>query len=177
MTSQTDDLEKQRINAELTIALMINQDERRVRELCRRLPDHALHILTIHDDTVLHMATHTKTSDFVLSLLDELPHTLLDKMSRQNEAGNTILHETSTNNEAVRVADKLLRLAPGLLGMRNNNGESALFRAARYGRVEVFNFLAGKISAYDQSSKMSFLQRTDKTTVLHMAILSEHYGE
>ncbi|KAL5831146.1 hypothetical protein ACOSQ3_016572 [Xanthoceras sorbifolium] len=173
--SATDDLEKHKINSELYDALMMREDEKKVIELCRKVPDHALHIFTIHDDTVLHMATHTKKSELVLKLLDELPDMYLDKMTRQNQAGNTILHETATSNHALPVADKVLRKAPGLLGMRNNNGESALFRSARYGKAEIFSFLAGKISGYDQASKMSFLQRTDKTTVLHMSILAEHY--
>ncbi|KAH7561037.1 hypothetical protein ACOSP7_016419 [Xanthoceras sorbifolium] len=175
MCSSTDDLEKHKINSELYDALMMREDEKKVIELCRKVPDHALHILTVHDDTVIHMAVYSKKSDLVLKLLDELPDMYLDKMTRQNQAGNTILHETATSNHALPVADKVLRTAPGLLGMRNNNGETALFRSARYGKSEIFNFLAGKLSGYDQASKMPFLQRTDKTSVLHMSILAEHY--
>ncbi|KAJ0084880.1 hypothetical protein Patl1_30690 [Pistacia atlantica] len=167
--------EKHRVNSELYNALMIVEDEEKVIELCRKIPDHALHILTIHDDTVLHMATYSKKEDFVLRLLDELPEHYLDKMTRQNNAGNTILHYTATSNHALRVADKVLKKAPGLLGMRNTNGETALFRAARYGKTDIFNFLAGKVSGYDQTSKHPFLQRTDKTNVLHISILSQHF--
>ncbi|KAL9416220.1 hypothetical protein AB3S75_039418 [Citrus x aurantiifolia] len=65
-------------------------------------------------------------------------------MTRQNKAGNTILHETASSNHALPVADKLFRKAPGLLGMRNNNGGTALLRAAHNGKIEIFNFLAGK---------------------------------
>ncbi|XP_031285132.1 protein ACCELERATED CELL DEATH 6-like [Pistacia vera] len=167
--------EKHRVNSELYNALMIVEDEEKVIELCRKIPDHALHILTIHDDTVLHMATYSKKEHLVLRLLDELPEHYLDKMTRQNNAGNTILHYTATSNHALRVADKVLKKAPGLLGMRNTNGETALFRAARYGKTDIFNFLAGKVSGYDQTSKHPFLQRTDKTNVLHISILSQHF--
>ncbi|KAH9700636.1 ANK REP REGION domain-containing protein [Citrus sinensis] len=166
---------KHKINAELYNALLIREDEQKVIELCRKVPDHALYILTIHDDTVLHMATYSKKSNLVLQLLDELPDQYLDKMTRQNQAGNTILHETATSNHAIPVAEKLLKKAPGLLGMRNNNGETALLRAARYGKGDIFNFLAGRVSGYDLGTKLPFLHRNDKTNVLHIAILSQHF--
>lgn len=63
-------------------------------------------------------------------------------------------------------------MAPGLLGMRNNNKETALLRAARHGKVEIFNFLAGKISGYDDAARLPFLHRYDKTNILHIAILT-----
>ncbi|ESR37812.1 hypothetical protein CICLE_v10029847mg, partial [Citrus x clementina] len=166
---------KHKINAELYNALLIREDEQKVIELCRKVPDHALYILTIHDDTVMHMATYSKKSNLVLQLLDELPDQYLDKMTRQNQAGNTILHETATSNHAIPVAEKLLKKAPGLLGMRNNNGETALLRAARYGKGDIFNFLAGRVSGYDLGTKLPFLHRNDKTNVLHIAILSQHF--
>ncbi|GAY38360.1 hypothetical protein CUMW_036090 [Citrus unshiu] len=175
LKSMEDTDAKLKINSKIYNALMIKQDEQKVIELCRKVPDHALYVFTIHDDTVLHMATYTKKSDLVIKLLDELPDQSLDKMTRQNKAGNTILHETATSNHALPVADKVLRKAPGLLGMRNNNGETALLRAARYGKVDIFNFLAGKISGYDHATRLPFLHRNDKTNVLHIAILSLHF--
>ena len=135
---------KNKINSELYNALMIKQDEQKVIELCRKVPDHSLCVFTIYDDTVLHVAAYTKKSDLVMKLLDELPDQSLDKMTRQNKAGNTILHETASSNHALPVADKLFRKAPGLLGMRNNNGGTALLGAAHNGKIEIFNFLAGK---------------------------------
>ena len=102
---------KLKINSELYNALMIKKDEQKVSELCRKVPDHALYVFTIHDDTVLLMATYTKKSDLVIKLLDELPDQSLDKMTRQNKAGNTIQHETATSNHALPVADTVLRKA------------------------------------------------------------------
>ncbi|GAY32066.1 hypothetical protein CUMW_273190 [Citrus unshiu] len=166
---------RHKINSELFDALMISENEKKVIEVCRKIPDHALHVLTVHDDTVLHMATYFKRDDLALKLLDEIPELYIHKMTRQNKAGNTVLHATATSSRALPVADKLLRKAPGLLGMRNNNGETALFRSARYGKADIFNFLAGKIAGYDQPSKQPFLQRNDQSTVLHMAIISQHF--
>ncbi|KAJ0084881.1 hypothetical protein Patl1_30691 [Pistacia atlantica] len=87
------------------------------------------------------MAAYSKKEHLVLRLLDELPEHYLDKMTHQNNAGNTILHDTATSNHSLRAADKVLKKAPGLLGMRNNNGETALLRA-RYGKTNIFNFHA-----------------------------------
>ncbi|KAH8493403.1 hypothetical protein Peur_061767 [Populus x canadensis] len=165
---------KQKINGNLYYALM-KGDKKRVAELCQKIQDHALHVITVNDDTVLHMATYAKEASLVENLLDELPSHHLDKLTRQNGVGNTILHETATSNHTVAIADKLLKRAPGLLGMRNHNGETALFRAARYGKTDMFNFLAAKVSGYDESGLQFYVQRSDKTTILHMAILSLHF--
>ncbi|KAF2303692.1 hypothetical protein GH714_021266 [Hevea brasiliensis] len=123
----------------------------------------------VNDDTVLHMATYAKEAELALKLLEDLPEYHLDKMTRQNGIGNTILHEAATTNLAVHIAEKLLKKAPGLLGMRNFNGETALFRAARFGKTDIFNCLAGKISGYDLASRQFYFQRSDKTTVLHIS--------
>ncbi|XP_031260824.1 ankyrin repeat-containing protein At2g01680-like [Pistacia vera] len=176
MDSSTEDIDARHgRNAELYNALMIDENQNKVIELCSKVPDHALHILTVHDDTVLHMATYSKKSKLVLSLLEELPDNCLDKMTRQNKAGNTILHATATSDHALHVAKELLKKAPGLLGMRNNSGETALYHSARSGKTEIFRFLADKIRGYDQVSKQSFLQRGDKTTALHICVLFHHF--
>ncbi|KAG6755798.1 hypothetical protein POTOM_039203 [Populus tomentosa] len=171
-TSEID--RKQKINGNLYYALM-KGNKKIVAELCQKNQDHALHVITVNDDTVLHMATYAKEASLVEQLLDELPDHHLDKLTRQNGVGNTILHETATSNHTVAVAGKLLKKAPGLLGMRNHNGETALFCAARYGKTDMFNFLAAKVSGYDEYGLQFYVQRSDKTTILHMAILSLHF--
>ncbi|XP_011012819.1 PREDICTED: uncharacterized protein LOC105116992 [Populus euphratica] len=165
---------KQKINGNLYYALM-KGNKKRVAELRQKIQDHALHVITVNDDTVLHMATYAKEASLVENLLDELPSHHLDKLTRQNGVGKTILHETATSNHTVAIADKLLKRAPGLLGMRNHNGETALFRAVRYGKTEMFNFLAAKVSGYDESGLQFYVRRSDKTTILHIAILSLHF--
>ncbi|KAG6695436.1 hypothetical protein I3842_09G097100 [Carya illinoinensis] len=60
--------------------------------------------------------------------------------------------------------------------MRNHLGETALFRSVRYGNKKIFNFLAEKIDGYKEDhTKQLFLQRSDKTTILHVAILAQHF--
>jgi ankyrin repeat protein len=116
--------EKHSLNAKLYDALR-KKDADMVKQLCEDVDEHGLHILTIHDDTVLQAATYAKTPDLVLRLLEDLPDRHLDKLTRQNHVGNTILHETAISNKSLEVAKKLLEKAPGLLCMRNYLGESA----------------------------------------------------
>ncbi|KAF2308682.1 hypothetical protein GH714_012284 [Hevea brasiliensis] len=176
MSSSNEDVDtKHRINGALYSSLIAG-DKEKTLELCRKVSDHALHRITVDDDTVLHMATYAKeATDLVLKLLDELPEHHLDKLTRQNTLGNTILHEAATNINAIPIAEKLLKKAPGLLGMRNRNGETALFRAARYGNTAMLKFLASKITQYDQVSQQFYLQSSDKTTVLRTSIISQHF--
>uniref|UniRef100_A0A7N2LRE7 Ankyrin repeat-containing protein n=1 Tax=Quercus lobata TaxID=97700 RepID=A0A7N2LRE7_QUELO len=125
---------------------------------------------------VLHAATFANIPDLVLGLLEDLPDRHFDKLNRQNHVGNTIFHEAAISNRSLEPAKKMLQKAPGLLCMRNHLREMALFRTAHYGKRKVFNFLAGKISGYDEENQKLFLRRTDKTTILHMAILAHHFG-
>ena len=163
------------LNAKLYKALQ-SEDTGTVEQLCEEVDEHGLHILTIHDDTVLQVASYAKKHDLVLRLLEELPNRHLDKLTRQNHIGNTILHEAAISNYSIDVAKKVLEKAPGLLCMRNHIGETALFRSVRYGKQIMFNFLAKKIADFDGPNQKLFLQRRDKTTILHIAILAQHFG-
>ncbi|KAM3701369.1 hypothetical protein ACJW30_05G166300 [Castanea mollissima] len=164
-----------RLNGELYNALLKEEMEK-VIKLCERVPDHAMHVVTIHKDTVLHLATYSKQVELVLGLMQALPHHLTKKMTYKNDTGNTVLHEAATlDDRSVEIATKMLDKAPELLNECNELGESALFQAARYGKTQIFNFLAEKFSGYDEAKQKIFSQRTDKTTMLHIAILARHF--
>ncbi|GKE22854.1 ankyrin repeat-containing domain, PGG domain protein, partial [Tanacetum coccineum] len=83
-------------NAELYKALS-EGDDAKVCRICLELPDGPFHMLTIHNESVLHSAT--------------------------------------TNNKTVGAAAEMLCRAPLLLTMKDKFGETALFRAARYGKT------------------------------------------
>ena len=51
-----------KLNGELYRALL-NEDEEKVIQLCELIDNHALHKLTIHNDTVLHKAAYYKQTD------------------------------------------------------------------------------------------------------------------
>ena len=158
---------------------ILKEDVEKVKELCERFADHAMHRLTIHEDTVLHVATYSKQTGLVLRLLEALPHHHIHKITTsKNVSGNTVLHEVATLDDcSVEVATKILEKAPELLSMRNELGESVLFQSARYGKIKIFNFLADKISKYDEDTLKSLIQRNDKTTILHIAILAHQFGK
>ncbi|KAA8519460.1 hypothetical protein F0562_013716 [Nyssa sinensis] len=174
------DASKHRRKRKLYHALM-SGEETKVFELCKRIPEGPLHIVSIHKDTVLHMATYSKLQDLVLKLLEKLPENESHKLTHQNDRGNTILHQAATSNLLVPAAQQMLGRAPELLSMGNFNGEIATFRAARYGKNEMFWFLDGQVDnirvreGRDVYRKV-FYQRTDGTTVLHISVLTEHFG-
>ena len=157
---------------------ILKEDVEKVKELCERFADHAMHRLTIHEDTVLHVATYSKQTGLVLRLLEALPQHHIHKITTsKNVSGNTVLHEVATLDDcSVEVARKILEKASELLSMRNELGESVLFQSARYGKIKIFNFLADKISKYDEDTLKSLIQRNDRTTILHIAILARQFG-
>ncbi|XP_059660960.1 protein ACCELERATED CELL DEATH 6-like [Cornus florida] len=152
-----------------------------VVKLCRdrkMYPDGPLHVLTIHHDTVLHMAVYTVQADLVIKLLGLLTATDHGNLTRQNAVGNTILHEATAFNKLVPAAQKMLEMAPGLLIITNQFGETALFRAARYGKFEMFLFLDREVrrSCLSEEERKAFYQKpTNNNTVLHTAIVSGHF--
>lgn len=58
-----------------------------------------------------------------------------------------------------------------LLIARNDLGETPIFCAARYGQTEMFKFLAREMKLTEDGKQ--YLQRTDRTTVLHISIFTE----
>ena len=173
------DMDRDVFNAELYRALL-NQNANKVKELCGRSEDRAMHRLTLHNDTVLHLAIYSKQVDLALSLLeDQLPTELYHKLTQANNNGTTILHEVATlrDERSMSLAETILERAPDLLSIRNNLGESVVFKAATYGKNKIFKFLVDKVSVPDNDEAMQpFIQRKDKTTILHIAILTHHFG-
>ncbi|KAL7213609.1 hypothetical protein ACSBR2_016189 [Camellia fascicularis] len=170
-------------NRELYRALL-SGNENRVIELCKQVQNGPLHELTIHHDTVLHMATYGKQEELVLSLLREVPETENHMLEAKNDIGNTILHEAATSNKLIPAAQEMLRRVPTLLHERNRSGETALARAARYGKMEMFKFLDCEVKRTFMSDgkeedgeegHIDFYRRDDKSTILHGAVYSEHF--
>ncbi|KAK3017741.1 hypothetical protein RJ639_003097 [Escallonia herrerae] len=169
---------KHELNRKLYDALL-KEDKDKVIELCQNIPEGPLHVLTIHDDTVLHMATYSKQDDLVCKLLGMLSEHNSDKLMHQNKLGNTILHEAAISEDSVPAAKIMLHIAPKLLSVRNNDGETALFRAASYGRKTMFEFLDSEVNKrakLSESDLLTFHRRNDKTTILHVSIICMHFG-
>ncbi|KAL8201908.1 hypothetical protein R6Q57_011055 [Mikania cordata] len=163
-------------NTELYNALSMGQDLK-VFEICRDLTNGPFHILTIHHDTVLHMASFNKRNRLVVALLGSLNESQFEKLTWINSSGNTILHETTTNNGTVQAAREMLCRAPSLLMMTNKLGETPLFHAARHGKTKIFKFLSDEVETTVRkgANVETFLLRNDKSTILHVAILSQNF--
>ncbi|KAI7999315.1 Ankyrin repeat-containing protein ITN1 [Camellia lanceoleosa] len=142
------------------------------------------------------MATHGKQEELVLSLLREVPETENHMLAGKNDVGNTILHDAATSNKLILTAREMLRRVPALLHEHNRSGETALARAARsgetalaraarYGKMEMFKFLDGEVKRTftsdgkeedGEEGHIGFYRRDDKSTILHGAVYSEHFG-
>ncbi|KAM0036885.1 putative ankyrin repeat-containing domain, PGG domain, ankyrin repeat-containing domain superfamily [Helianthus debilis subsp. tardiflorus] len=163
-------------NAELYNALSRGEDTK-VFEICSGLTNGPFHILTIHNDTIFHMASFNKRNNLVVALLRSLHEGQFEKLTWINSSGNTILHETTTNNGTVEAAREMLCRAPSLLMMTNKLGETPLFHAARRGKIKIFKFLSDEVErAVQKGADLEmFLLRNDKSTILHVAILSQNF--
>ncbi|XP_055803220.1 uncharacterized protein LOC129872303 [Solanum dulcamara] len=180
MESLTEEERKHDMNKNLYDALMKHENYK-VLQLSRQLELGPLHILTVHDDTVLHVAAYSKQTDLVLLLLKQLetlrfPGIPVDGLKHCNDLGNTILHEIATS-ESVAAARVILNRGPYLLGMRNKNGETALFRAVRYGKTVMFDFLDAQMNQYfPANEREAAYYKFGGATVLHAAVHSENFG-
>ncbi|KAL6333867.1 hypothetical protein AAG906_031166 [Vitis piasezkii] len=148
--------------ADLYKALM-KKDYENVAKVCHKLPEGPLQRISLHNDTVLHVAAHAAQSDVVLDLLNMLPKDL----------------NPATSHGMIDVTEELLRRDAGLLIACNNLGEKPIFCAARYGQTSMFDFLAWKMGLGQQSPEdcKAHLQRNDGTTVLHISIATECFRE
>ncbi|KAL6332601.1 hypothetical protein AAG906_009921 [Vitis piasezkii] len=131
-------------------------------------------ISNIYDNTFLHLAIRFKQKHMV----EELLLKLLPKEGNpplwniKNKEGNTILHELACSDSMKNLAQEALKICKDkdseLLTARNELGETPIFCAARHGQTEMFK---------SEDEVKHHLQRRDNTTVLHISITSECFGE
>ncbi|KAI8556571.1 hypothetical protein RHMOL_Rhmol05G0264200 [Rhododendron molle] len=86
-----------------------------------------------------------------------------------NWRGDTVLHEAARFGR-VNVVEIIMEMERELVLERNAMGGTPLYSAAANGEREVFNLL--KVAAADEE----LLRRDDGCTILHAAIMGEHYS-
>nr|GME13943.1 ankyrin repeat-containing protein At5g02620-like isoform X2 [Ipomoea batatas] len=180
MDTLRSDAQKHEYNKKFYKALM-GQKKEEVIELCKHVPEGPLHVVTLHGDTVLHIATYSKQRDLVKCLLEQVSKRdgAERLLQRTNSLQYTVFHEAATSNKAVPLAKEMLRLSPGLLLLRSDNSETALFRSVRYGKREMFDFLdkeVGKAVEGDQENWDAFHYKSNRSTTLHQSVLMEHFA-
>ncbi|KAJ9679554.1 hypothetical protein PVL29_021465 [Vitis rotundifolia] len=165
MAAVTGSEKERELNASLFHALMEN-DEDVVIELCRQesTSNGPLHVTSIHKDTVLHLACYSKQHHLAEELL-------------KNDVGNTVLHEAATSNSMTQVATVLIAKQRKLLTKRNILGETPLFPAVRFGKIKMFKLLAHEVDKDNQGASKEQLQSKDGTSILHIAVITEHFAK
>ena len=150
---------------------LMKGDKSKVMEKYAELRQSSGEALSIYGDTILHMAIYMGQESIALEIL--MRHN--PPLTKQNALGDTILHEAAAAN-MTSLAKDLLILAPNLLSIQNKNEETPLFRAAHFGHTEMFELLAELVR---KKGEADWLHWTNKvgSTILHMAILSEFFGE
>ena len=159
---------------------MMNKDYKEVREFCGKVPEGPLQRISIYDDTVLHMAAHSKQEDLVLDLLKMISADLNHEHSNiKNTDGNSILHEVATSSALTDAAKELFLKDRNLTIVPNDLGEKPIFCAARYGQIKMFQILGKemKLEKLSPQESKAHLKRNDGTTVLHISIAAESFGE
>ncbi|KAL9392856.1 hypothetical protein Peur_016776 [Populus x canadensis] len=162
----------------------MKKDWESLKRYYERHPEAAGLPLTVTKDTVLHIAVHSNDKKLLKHFLDNAPpfsYKVTDLY------GNNAVHEAAATGN-VEMAKILLNFdrelhcsttndgqkneycSDELLQIMNNRGETALFRAAAFGRTKMVRFLCSKIKNKDVHRR-----RHDSTSILHIAVLGKYF--
>ncbi|XP_028104235.1 serine/threonine-protein phosphatase 6 regulatory ankyrin repeat subunit A-like [Camellia sinensis] len=130
-------------------------------------------------NTMLHFMAMSNNTLALKKLLD-VGLLTANELNPRNEKGDTPLHEAAKLGH-MNFVQMLVVNNPGSVFERNKFGETPLYSAAVYEKVEVFDFLKWKVyNARNRSSTnttaMAALTKNDGSTVLHTAVKLERYG-
>ncbi|GAB4830182.1 hypothetical protein Ancab_019824 [Ancistrocladus abbreviatus] len=132
--------------------------------------------LNVAGDTALHIAAH-QSYDLLRELLDFSQLSPLSsneghKITMQNVFGNTPLHEAAAAG-CLDAVELLCGTCPFLINAKNKQGETAVFRAAAFGKTLVVEFFVRKIK---KDLEYHCIRDCDSISILHVAILGHHIG-
>ncbi|CAL9020150.1 unnamed protein product [Prunus brigantina] len=152
-------------------------------------PREVLVPLTTNNDTVLHVVAFAGRKDmleFLISLIKEARQ-LHHALTMENGQGNTALHEVAAtgNLEAGmlwvgldnRVRIELARLdlhqnGARVIEIRNQLGETPLYRAAAFGHTKLAKYLATQVV---DDIELHFQRHVDQVSILHIAVIGQHF--
>ncbi|KAJ0081614.1 hypothetical protein Patl1_09847 [Pistacia atlantica] len=167
------------------------------KEFYESNPDSLFHPLTINKDYAFHIAASTGNKQLLRDLVEMIPTPRIQEALTQlkDEYGNTALHEvaTSDNVDAAEFLVKMLwksideteqiiedhEIDPSckmdqFLKVKNNLGETPLYRAAALGNAKMVKYLAGEIEKVGDT-KASHFYRYDTISIFHIAVLAQHF--
>ncbi|CAL2272803.1 unnamed protein product [Prunus armeniaca] len=125
--------------------------------------------MTTKNDTVLHvagLAGRKDVLDFLISLIEDK-----DALIVENNRGNTPLHEVAASGN-LDAAKLLVEYHGALVEIKNHLGETPFYRAAAFGHTNLVQYLANRVG----DDKEQHFQRNDQLSILHIAVLGQHFG-
>lgn len=171
----------------------LKQDVGSMKEFYKTKPGKTLSdILTISRDTHFHIAAYKGNEKMLQTLFEMLPQEIdvREVLTQKDIHGNTPLHEVATTDNVkaaellvgrllarkdgkISVQEKDIRERENLLKLRNNFGETALFRAAANGRKKMLQYLVKEVEHVGDIREHYY--RNDQISILHIAIIGQHF--
>ncbi|XP_021805276.1 ankyrin repeat-containing protein ITN1-like [Prunus avium] len=156
----------------------------RWESLKRFYKDHVFEVfgqMTTKYDTVLQVAGLAGRKDVLQFLISQIEDR--DALIVANNRGNTPLHEVAASGN-LDAAQLLVEYSfdhnvessyasPVLVEIKNHLGETPLYRAAAFGRTDLVQYLANQV---DDDKIEQHFQRKDQVSILHIAVLGQHFG-
>ncbi|XP_072088366.1 uncharacterized protein [Arachis hypogaea] len=137
--------------------------------------------LDLFGNTAIHIATHSDNPNLLQELLELLPRQERWRVMRMgNCVNNTLLHEIvfCTTVDMAGVVFKLekelqeeVESYDPLVEVRNDSGESPLFRAAKLGKLKMLKYMANHVVGDIRSHFVRF----DRCSILHACILGQFF--
>ncbi|KAL6281981.1 hypothetical protein ACE6H2_012910 [Prunus campanulata] len=149
--------------------------------------------MTVDEDTALHIVASCCRSksqgkqllEFLINLLPPGNDERCKAVRVPNKLGNNVLHEVamSGNLEAATfLVTKFNKPTSNeenstlpLLDIRNELGESPLYRAAALGHPDLVQFFAEKLEENPENLRRHF-HRNDRMSILHIAVIGQNFG-
>ncbi|RWR75636.1 serine/threonine-protein phosphatase 6 regulatory ankyrin repeat subunit B-like protein [Cinnamomum micranthum f. kanehirae] len=132
--------------------------------------------ITRHKETALHIAISDSKTEVVKKLLDII-HPAIKIREMMNDMDENPLHLAASLGQA-ETCKQLVEKDPELIGARNKEGETPLFKAALHGKERAFYALHPKcpITGKDIKHDTVHCKRTDGNSILHVAIEGEYFS-
>ncbi|KAL9444406.1 hypothetical protein AB3S75_017570 [Citrus x aurantiifolia] len=133
---------------------------------------------TTSGDSAIHIAAAMEDPRLIQEFLERLtPETRLGVLKQKDKFGNTGLHEASVveNYDVASILVDFSRKSgdayKGLVEARNRLGETPVYRAAALGKTKLLQILTEQVG----DSRCHFHRQKDNMTILHMAVLGQHF--
>ncbi|CAB4275709.1 unnamed protein product [Prunus armeniaca] len=151
--------------------------------------------ITVDEDTALHIVASCcsksqgkQVLEFLINLLPQSYDERCKAMRVPNKLGNNVLHEVAMsgnleaakflvsnfNKPAGKISNEENSTLP-LLDIRNELGESPLYRAAALGYPDLVQFFADKLEEQNPENLWRHFHRNDRMSILHIAVIGQQF--